>query len=166
MREPEPPERPALVPPGADVLGRGPREQAPCGDRAAGLRPQEEAAGGALLATPNNRSKEKQTPTCGCIFPSDSVLCASLKCLLYFSVCWRPEYCRSFEPLGSRCKWVEAGIRTTHQKGEGSSRKGSRLGTERPLGSKVATVGLREATRSVSQPPRRPVAGQPLRQPQ
>lgn len=44
------------------------------------------------------------------------------------------------------------GTRTTYQKGEGSSRKRSRWGTERPLGSKVATVGLREATRSVSQP--------------
>lgn len=118
--EPESPERPALLLPGADVLERGPPEQAPCGDRAAGLRPREEAAVGAPLATPNNRSKEKQTPTCGCIFPNDSVLCAILKCLLYFSVCWRPEYCRSFEPLGSRCKWVEAGDKndTPERQGE------------------------------------------------
>lgn len=129
------------------------------------VTPKREAAGGAALATPNNKSKEKQTPTCGCVFLNDSVLCAILKCLLYFSICSSPEYCRSLELLGSRCKCVEAGEKNDIPESQGELKR-SCLGTERPLGSKVVTVGLGAATRSVPQPQRRPVAGQPLRQPQ
>lgn len=109
MGEPASPERPARPARRRRSRTRASRAGALWGQSRWPATPGREAAVGAPLATPDNRSKEKQTPTCGCIFLNDSVLCAILKCLLYFSLCWRPEYCRSFEPLGSRCKWVEAG---------------------------------------------------------
>lgn len=80
------------------------------------------------MATPNNKSKEKQTPTCGCVFLNDSVLCAILKCLLHFSICSSPEYCRSLELLGSGCKCVEAGEKNDIPESQGQLKEEKLLG--------------------------------------
>lgn len=80
--------------------------------------------GSRLACAPPNQS----TFTCGCVFLSDSVLCAILKCLLYFSICSSPEDCRPLERLGSRCECVEAGDKNDIPESQGELKEEKSLG--------------------------------------
>lgn len=95
-----------------------------------------------LACAPPNQS----TFTHNYIFLDNLVLGANLKCLLDFSICLSSEYYCSLEPPGSLCKQLEARTKTTPQKGKGRPHKRNCLGTERPLGCKVATCQSRQQT--------------------
>nr|KAF6330262.1 hypothetical protein mMyoMyo1_012260 [Myotis myotis] len=67
-----------------------------------------------------------------------------------------PESCRSSEPLGSRCKRVQAWDKSTPRKSVGSARRRGHLGTERPRGRKIASgqAGKRRARAATRSAPR------------